>query len=71
MEIAIKDEAGEVYAEKYLGMGSEYSDGMEYKNFIFPEGSTVFCEGVDMAIRLTPSEKIISEDYFQDCIAFY
>ena len=71
VEIAIKDEAGEVYAEKYLGMGSEYSDGMEYKNFIFPEGSTVFCEGEDMAIRLTPSEKIISEDYFQDCIAFY
>lgn len=71
VDITVVDEDGQIYDEKFLNFGGEYSsDGMEYRNLILPEGSRILCEK-SLKVTLVPSETIRSTDYFEEYRASY
>lgn len=62
LDISIKDKSGTEVTTIYMYLGEYSSYGKDYKNLVLPEGSTIKSEG-DIQIKLTPSEKIVSDDY--------
>ena len=62
LDIRIKDKSGTEVTTIYMYLGESSSYGKDYKNLVLPEGSVIKSEG-DIQIKLTPSEKIVSDDY--------
>ena len=62
LDISIKDKSGTEVTTIYMYLGEYSSYGKDYKNLVLPEGSVIKSEG-DIQIKLTPSEKIVSDDY--------
>ena len=61
---SIYAEYGESMETKNLYLGENCTDGKEYKNLVLPKNAQITLDD-NMELRLTPSEKVSTTDYYQ------
>ena len=64
VDIDIYTEYGESMETKNLYLGENCTDGKEYKNLVLPKNAQITLDD-NMELRLTPSEKVSTTDYYQ------
>ena len=53
-----------LWRQKDLYLGENCTDGKEYKNLVLPKNAQITLDD-NMELRLTPSEKVSTTDYYQ------
>lgn len=64
VDVDIYTEYGESMETKNLYLGENCTDGKEYKNLVLPKNAQITLDD-NMELRLTPSEKVSTTDYYQ------
>ena len=64
VDVDIYAEYGESMETKNLYLGENCTDGKEYKNLVLPKNAQITLDD-NMELRLTPSEKVSTTDYYQ------
>ena len=64
VDVDIYTEYGESMETKNLYLGENCTDGKEYKNLVLPNNAQITLDD-NMELRLTPSEKVSTTDYYQ------
>ena len=64
VDVDIYTEYGESMETKDLYLGENCTDGKEYKNLVLPKNAQITLDD-NMELRLTPSEKVSTTDYYQ------
>lgn len=64
VDVDIYTEYGESMETKNLYLGENCTDGKEYKNLVLPKNAQITLDD-NMELRLTPSEKVPTTDYYQ------
>ena len=64
VDVDIYTEYGESMETKDLYLGENCTDGKEYKNLVLPNNAQITLDD-NMELRLTPSEKVSTTDYYQ------
>ena len=64
VDVDIYTEYGEAMETKNLYLGENCTDGKEYKNLVLPKNAQITLDD-NMELRLTPSEKVSTTDYYQ------
>lgn len=64
VDVDIYTEYGESIETKNLYLGENCTDGKEYKNLVLPKNAQITLDD-NMELRLTPSEKVSTTDYYQ------
>ena len=64
VDVDIYTEYGESMETKNLYLGENCTDGKEYKNLVLPKNAQITLDD-NMELRLTPSEKVSTTDYYE------
>lgn len=63
VDVDIYTEDGELSETKNLYLGENNTDGKDYKNLVLPKNAQITLDD-NMELRLTPSEKVSTTDYY-------